>query len=413
MSAIAMSTTEGAIPCRRFGRTELPMPVLSLGGMRFQQSWSDLPPEQIEAASQDNLRRILERSVAVGMHHIETARHYGSSERQLGDLLAQVPDPARILQTKIPPCADPARFEQELLTSVERLRLAERGERIELLSIHGVNNRELLEHTLRPGGCLEVARRWQDEGRVGHIGFSTHAALGEILEAIETDAFSYINLHWYFIRQDNGPAIEAARAHDMGVFLISPTDKGGHLHSPSERLLELCEPLHPIVFNDLFCLSHPGVHTLSLGAARPSDLDRHLEAVALLPRAAELLPPIVERLERARHEALGEAWLHTWRQGLPDWPETPGEINLPVLLWLHTLLEAWDLEAFGRARYGLLGNGGHWFPGRNADALDAAVSEAELRAVLGRSPWSAEIPAILRGLRERLGGQTVKRLQQE
>ena len=403
----------GPIPCRRFGRTELPMPVFSLGGMRFQQSWSDLPEAEITADSQENLRQILERSVAAGLHHIETARHYGSSERQLGDLLAQVPDPARILQTKIPPTADPAQFEQELQTSVERLRLAERDERIDLLSIHGINNRELLEYTLRPGGCLEVAQRWQAEGRVGHIGFSTHAALSEILEAIDTDAFSYINLHWYFIRQDNAPAIEAARARDMGVFLISPTDKGGHLHTPSQRLLELCAPLHPIVFNDLFCLSHPEVHTLSLGAARPSDLDRHLEAVALLPRAAELLPPIVERLENARRGALGDAWLNSWSQGLPDWSETPGEINLPVLLWLHTLLEAWDLESFGRARYGLLGHGGHWFPGRNADALDDTVSEAELLAVLGESPWAAEIPAILRRLRQRLGGQTVKRLQQD
>jgi predicted aldo/keto reductase-like oxidoreductase len=258
-----------------------------------------------------------------------------------------------------------------------------------------------------------VAQRWQAEGRVGHIGFSTHAALSEILEAIETDAFSYINLHWYYIRQDNGPAIEAARAHDMGVFLISPTDKGGHLHSPSERLLELCAPLHPIVFNDLFCLSHPGVHTLSLGAARPSDLDLHLQAVDLLPRASELLPPILERLENARREALGDAWLNSWQDGLPDWPDTPGQINLPVLLWLHTLLEAWDLEGFGRARYGLLGQGGHWFPGRNADALDTEVREAELLAALGGSPWAAEIPAILRRLRERVGGQTVKRLQQE
>ena len=404
---------DGPIPCRRFGRTELPMPVFSLGGMRFQQSWSDLPEAEITTDSQENLRQILERSVAAGLHHIETARHYGSSERQLGDLLAQVSDPARILQTKIPPCEDPARFEQELITSVRRLRLADRDERIELLSIHGINNRELLEHTLRPGGCLEVAQRWQAEGRVGHIGFSTHAALGEILEAIATDAFSYINLHWYYIRQDNAPAIEAARAHDMGVFLISPTDKGGHLHTPSQRLLELCAPLHPIVFNDLFCLSDPRVHTLSLGAARPSDLDLHLQAVALLPRATQLLPPILERLDNARREALGDAWLSSWPQGLPDWSETPGEINLPVLLWLHTLLEAWDLESFGRARYGLLGHGGHWFPGRNADALDDTVSEAELLAVLGESPWAAEIPAILRRLRQRLGGQTVKRLQQD
>jgi len=394
------------LPVRRFGRTELPMPVLSLGGMRFQQSWSDLPADRINAESQANLCATLERAVAAGFHHVETARHYGSSERQLGWLLPQVSDPARILQTKVPPQADSAAFEAELQLSFERLAV----ERVELLAIHGINLPEHLEQTLRPGGCLEVARRWQAEGRVGSVGFSTHAPLPLILEAIASDAFDYVNLHWYFIRQDNRPAIEAATAHDMGVFVISPTDKGGHLHTPSERLLELCAPLHPIVFNDLFCLSATGIHTISVGAARPEDLDLHLEAVRLLPQAAELVPPIVARLEQARLEALGDAWLSSWQQGLPAWQDTPGSINLPILLWLHNLVEAWGLEGYARARYGLLGAGSHWFPGANADALDQSVSEAELRQVLAGSPWAGEIPDLLRRLRERVGGQASQRL---
>jgi uncharacterized protein len=397
------------LPRRRFGRTELAMPVLSLGAMRFQQSWSDLPAAEISAASQDNLRAILELAVARGLHHIETARHYGSSERQLGWLLPQVPDPERILQTKVPPQADRAAFEAELRLSFQRLGV----ERVDLLAIHGLNLPEHLECTLRPGGCLELARRWQAEGRIGAVGFSTHAPLPLILEAIASDRFDYVNLHWYYIRQHNRPAIEAAIAHDMGVFVISPTDKGGHLHSPSQRLLELCAPLHPIVFNDLFCLSAPGVHTISVGASRPEDLELHQQAVALLPQAPVLLPPILERLEQAQREALGDAWLASWEQGLPAWQDTPGQINLPTLLWLHNLLEAWDLQGYARARYGLLGAGSHWFPGANADALDGAVSEAELLACLEGSPWAAQIPPLLRQLRGRVGGQALKRLMAE
>jgi len=397
------------LPRRRFGRTELAMPVLSLGAMRFQQSWSDLPAAEINAASQDNLRAILELAVASGFHHIETARHYGSSERQLGSLLPQVPDPERILQTKVPPHADSAAFEAELRLSFERLAV----ERVDLLAIHGLNLPEHLEHTLRPGGCLELARRWQAEGRIGAVGFSTHAPLPLIQEAIASDRFDYVNLHWYYIRQDNRPAIEAAIANDMGVFVISPTDKGGHLHSPSPRLLELCAPLHPIVFNDLFCLSAAGVHTISVGASTPQDLELHQQAVALLPQAPVLLPPILARLEQARREALGDAWLASWEQGLPAWQDTPGQINLPTLLWLHNLLEAWDLHSYARARYGLLGAGSHWFPGANADALDGAVSEAELLACLGGSPWAAQIPPLLRQLRARVGGQAMKRLMAE
>ena len=382
------------------------MPVLSLGGMRFQQSWSDLPADRISAESQANLRATLEHAVDSGFHHVETARYYGSSERQLGSLLPLVPDPKRILQTKVPPQADSAAFEAELRLSFERLAVP----RIDLLAIHGLNLPEHLEQTLRPGGCLEVVRRWQAEGRVGSVGFSTHAPLPLILEAIASDAFDYINLHWYFIRQDNRPAIDAALDHDMGVFVISPTDKGGHLHTPSERLLELCAPLHPIVFNDLFCLSAPGIHTISVGAARPGDLDLHLEAVRLLPQAAELVPPIVARLEQARLEALGSDWLSSWQQGLPAWQDTPGELNLPTLLWLHNLVEAWGLEGYARARYGLLGAGSHWFPGANADALDQSVSEAQLLEALAESPWAAQIPELLRRLRERVGGTASQRL---
>jgi predicted aldo/keto reductase-like oxidoreductase len=394
------------LPVRRFGRTELPMPVLSLGGMRFQQSWSDLPADRISAESQANLRATLEHAVNSGFHHVETARYYGSSERQLGSLLPLVPDPKRILQTKVPPQADSAAFEAELRLSFERLAVP----RIDLLAIHGLNLPEHLEQTLRPGGCLEVVRRWQAEGRVGSVGFSTHGPLPLILEAIASDAFDYINLHWYFIRQDNRPAIDAALDHDMGVFVISPTDKGGHLHTPSERLLELCAPLHPIVFNDLFCLSAPGIHTISVGAARPDDLDLHLEAVRLLPKAADLVAPIVARLEPARLEALGADWLSSWQQGLPAWQDTPGELNLPTLLWLHNLVEAWGLEGYARARYGLLGAGSHWFPGANADALDQSVSEAQLLEALAESPWAAQIPELLRRLRERVGGTASQRL---
>ena len=60
------------------------MPLLSLGGMRFQQSWSEITADQLTAESQANLEATLAAAGAAGMHHVETARHYGSSELQLG-----------------------------------------------------------------------------------------------------------------------------------------------------------------------------------------------------------------------------------------------------------------------------------------------------------------------------------------
>ena len=401
-----------AIPCRRFGRTELPMPLLSLGGMRFQQSWSELTADQLTVESQANLEATLAAAVAAGMHHVETARHYGSSELQLGKALRRFADPKRILQTKLPPQEDSALFEAQLERSFEALGV----QRVDLLAVHGLNLPEHLEQTLRPGGCIEVLQRWRADGCIGHLGFSTHAPTDLIVAAVESDAFDFLNLHWYFIRQENQAALEAARRRDMGVFLISPTDKGGHLHSPSKRLETLCSSLHPIVFNDLFCLSSPLVHTISVGAARPGDLDLHLQAVGMLDQAEQLLPAVIERLDRGLEERLGRPWLDSWQQGLPPWQETPGQINLPLLLWLYNLLQGWELESYCRARYGLLGNGGHWFPGRNANGFGAdpttegAVTEEQLLAVLDQSPWRQRIPGILRELRQQFSGEELQRL---
>ncbi len=394
------------IPTRSFGRTGIQIPILSLGGMRFQQSWQELEVRDIQFDSQQNLNHLLNRAAVLGLHHVETARHYGSSELQLGLELSQVPDPSRLLQTKVPPREDPKEFEAELELSFQKLQC----QKLDFLAIHGLNLPDHLDQTVRPGGCLEVVRRWQKEGKIGHVGFSTHGSADLIVKAIETNEFDYVNLHWYFIYQDNARALEAASKHGLGIFIISPTDKGGHLHSPSQKLLELCAPLHPIVFNDLFCLDDPRIHTISVGASKPEDLDLHLAAIGLLDQASELLPPIERRLHAAACSTLGATWLSSWKTGLPSWEKTPGDMNIPVLLWLYNLLEAWGMEGYVKARYGLLGNGSHWFPGENANCLDREVSEKDLKKVLVKSPWMNEIPDFLRSLRERVAGDSQKRL---
>ncbi len=397
---------DGGIPCRRFGRTELQIPVLSLGGMRFQQSWQDLQEEEITQESQEKVQELLLAADEKGFHHIETARHYGTSERQLGWALEKIPYRQKYIQTKVPPNEDITAFEDELSLSFSRLR----QDRIDLFAFHGLNIPEHLNQIVRKGGCLDVVRRWQRQNLIGHIGFSTHASTDLIVKTIETDIFDYVNLHWYFINQDNSPALDAALRHDLGVFIISPTDKGGHLHTPSPKLLKLCSPLHPIVFNDLFCLQDRRIHTISVGASRPQDFEKHLKALDLLEKAGDLLPKIQSKLHNAAYEALGEGWISTWLIGLPSWDKTPGQINIPILLWLHNLIEAWGMEDFAKARYGLLGKGGHWFPGENADLLDKDVTESALNEVLYESPWKNEIPRILRNLKKTVGGFSTQRL---
>src|SRR6266404_578891 len=144
---------------RRFGRTELQMPVLSCGGMRYQFKWQDVPPNEIPPENQANLEATILRSLELGINHIETARGYGTSEMQLGNLLPKLPRDKIIVQTKVSPRASAREFLQTFETSLKYLGL----DYVDLLALHGVNNRELLDYGLKRDGCVAAARTLQKQ----------------------------------------------------------------------------------------------------------------------------------------------------------------------------------------------------------------------------------------------------------
>ena len=387
------------------------MPVISCGGMRYQFKWDDAPLQEIPPDNQANVEAVIHRALELGIHHIETARGYGTSEMQLGRVLPSLPRDKIIVQTKIDPKAAPKEFLEKFETSMRYLRL----DHVDLLSLHGINNRQLLDWSLKKNGCLAAARQLQKEGRARFIGFSTHATTDIILETIEHGDFDYINLHWYFVNDLNWPAVEAAHARDMGVFIISPNDKGGKLYEPSKKMSKLCAPLTPMQFNDLYCLARPQVHTLSCGASKPADFDEHIAALKFYDRIPETIAPVEKRLRAEMEEVLGRDWCEHWFEKLPEYVEVPGEINVLEILRLWTYAKPLDLAAWAKMRYNLLGQAQHWFPGQNAAKVAEAFTAgkpATLNGVLAQNRFAAKIPEILAEAHRLYFEKPVKRLSQ-
>ncbi len=376
------------------------MPVLTCGGMRYQQSWQDLEDNGLDAKGQANLEACIHRAMESGINHIETARGYGSSEYQLGRVLPSLPRDKIIVQTKIGPKDSEAEFLKTFDVSMKHLQL----DYVDLLGVHGINTPILLRKTLK-GGTLKAIRKLQDEGRIRHVGFSTHAPTQTIVDAINSGEFSYVNLHWYYFDQCNAPAIEAATKQDMGVFIISPNDKGGKLYEPPQKLVDLCAPLTPMGFNDLFCLADSRVHTISLGVARPSDFDAHLEILPHLDGATEQIAPIQERLHAEAVKQLGADWTDNWLEGLPSVNERPGGIPLYHILRMYNMAKAFDMTGYGKMRYNLLGSGGHWFPGEKVDKLDWDALTKRLKDYR----FADRIPDILHQTHDLLNAEDKKR----
>jgi hypothetical protein len=127
-----------------------------------------------------------------------------------------------------------------------------------------------------------------------------------------------------------------------------------------------------------------------------------------MDQAAEHIAPIEARLHEALVAQLGEDWVAKWEEGLPEWDETPGDVNIPVVLRLWNYAKAFDMVEYGKMRYGLLGNGGHWFPGKKLEDVDLEA----VTATVAKHPYASVIPERLQEAHALLKGEEKKRLQE-
>jgi len=363
---------------RRFGKTNETISVITLGGMRYKHGWTP-PRNHLPKESVENCIATTRQALDLGINHIETAHGYMKSEHLYGVVLKELQVPRT--QVKIMTKGSPMTGDQTQSLVEEQLR-ALQIDCIDFYGWHGINNEERFQAAVKKGGPVDVLHRLREQGMIGHVGFSTHGDLNVILKALNTDLFSFVNLHYYYFFQRNLPAVQLAAEKDMGVFIISPNEKGGMLWNPSEKVRNLCAPLTPIQFNGRFCLSHPEITTLSLGMHAPEHFTQNF---AILNGDAD------DDTLRVAKNRMDEPL-----KSLPDLCTLcneclpcPENINIPEVLRFRNLLEGYDMVDYGRFRYNMLEEKDHWFPGA------FAFKCTECGDCLPRCPENLSIPKLL------------------
>ena len=149
----------------------------------------------------------------------------------------------------------------------------------------------------------------------------------------------------------------------MGVFVISPYDKGGRLYAPSKTLRGLTLPdLEPIQYGPLWLMSHEyldeknaPIHTMTIGAARPSDLDEPFVTAYLFAKRKEEMLVKVQNVARRLHEreleVLGEDWVRDWHKGLRNCSTEDDAYQFGQIVWCYNLIKAFGMLDYAKDRY--------------------------------------------------------------
>ncbi|MCB2191739.1 MAG: aldo/keto reductase [Deltaproteobacteria bacterium] len=237
-----------------------------------------------------------------GITYFDTARMYGDSEVKMGRALEGRRDQVVVATKTMKRSAE--EMTQEIEASLEALRTTW----IDLYQIHNLAKPEDLQTVLAPGGAYEALTKAQAQGKVKHIGFSSHHP-DTAIQAIETGRFATVQFACNFVEdQAAGKVFAAAKARGMACIAMKPL--GGGLLERADLCfawLQAQEGVLPI----------PGMQSTS-------ELN---EIAGLYEQRRELNQADLDEMQRIRDE-LGTRFCHRCGYCMP----CPNGINIPKVM---------------------------------------------------------------------------------
>jgi predicted aldo/keto reductase-like oxidoreductase len=202
-SAKPVDDTGKKFVTRVLGKTGLEIPILSMGVMKADN------PAVVRAAYNS------------GLTHFDTAHTYqnGKNEEMLGVFFKDKDRSTFTIATKGKPNLHSASFEQDyeelLNTSLRRLKM----KYVDIFYTHAIADMEVVNNPR----LIKMLKKFKDDGKIRHIGFSTHANKpAQIDEAIATGIYE-VCLVSYNFKLDILPELDAAiqRGVEAGIGFVA------------------------------------------------------------------------------------------------------------------------------------------------------------------------------------------------
>jgi predicted aldo/keto reductase-like oxidoreductase len=179
----------------------------------------------IQRLSEDGAIAVIRRSLDLGVNFIDTANAYATSEERFGKAIAGRRD-GLVIATKSM-ARDRSTAQSHLQLSLRRLNI----DVIDLWQLHNVSSPEAYAQVMSKDGALQAGLQAQREGKVRHIGFTSHS-LDMALRAVRDGLFATIQFPFNFITSE--PADELLPlAMERGMGFIAMKPFGGGMLGPA------------------------------------------------------------------------------------------------------------------------------------------------------------------------------------
>ncbi len=332
---------------RTLGQTGVELFPLGMGCMRLPVHGEGLSP-----VDEKLTRELLQKAVDLGINYLDTAPVYndGSAEQVLGRTLGGLRDKV-YLATKMSRGAVHSRRDcQELIDKqLERLQ----SDHIDMYLLHNV--KEDSWEDFQRFGAIEAIDRARDQGKISHVGFSSHADTPFFLEILDLYDWDFCQIQFNYLDHDiqaGEEGLREAHSRGLGVVIMEPL-KGGFLAREDlfyrERLREMQPEWSPAEWGLRWVWDRPEVDLVLSGMNSLAQIEENCRVArnspvnaALSDAERALLASIKEEVpQRLKAPCSGCAYC------LP----CPEGVNIPRMLTLYNEVWLQDDDDWSQAMY--------------------------------------------------------------